>query len=151
MGTPEHQRLLRAIAAHYAGNDRVLAAAVFGSLGRGTWDAHSDLDLDVVLADGVTLDACEEVADLCRALGERPAVVVPDRADAADDATRARFVPTVPGGTLASVQQAFLRLLDLLEQDLEEIGAGQACLTEAQRDVLTQLRLRQADLDLSAI
>ena len=47
-GTPEHQALLRAIAEQYADDDRVLAVSVFGSLGRGTWDQYSDLDLDVV-------------------------------------------------------------------------------------------------------
>jgi predicted nucleotidyltransferase len=69
-GTPEHQRLLRAIADQYAGDNRVLAVSVFGSLGRGTWDAYSDLDLDVVLADGVTLDAPEEAQRLCVAIGD---------------------------------------------------------------------------------
>ena len=69
--------------------------------------------------------------------------------EAADDAMRARFIPTIPSSTLPSVQQAFLHLLDVLEQDLEEIGAGQVRLTAAQRDVLYRLRRRQADLDLS--
>lgn len=83
-GTPEHQRLLRAIAQHYAHDDRVLAVIVFGSLGRGTWDEHSDLDLDVVIADGVTLDVQAEARRLCIAIGEEPVVVVPGHADAAD-------------------------------------------------------------------
>lgn len=83
-GTPEHQRLLAGIAAYSAADPRILAASVFGSMGRGTWDEHSDLDLDVVTVDGLTLDVPQEVTTLCRALGEEPAVVVPDRADAAD-------------------------------------------------------------------
>jgi len=83
-GTPEHQRLLRAITERYAADERVLAVAVFGSLGRGTWDPYSDLDLDVVTIDGLTLDVPEEVRRLCASIGEEPAVVVPDRDDAAD-------------------------------------------------------------------
>ncbi len=83
-GTPEHQRLLRGIADHYADDDRVLAVAVFGSLGRDTWDRYSDLDLDVVTADGMTLDVLEEVQHLCQALGQRPVIILPDGDDATD-------------------------------------------------------------------
>ena len=83
-GTHEHQRLLRGLAAHYAEDDRVLAVAVFGSLGRGTWDAYSDLDLDVVLVDDVRIDVLAEVRGLCEALGEQPAVLISDGPDAAD-------------------------------------------------------------------
>jgi hypothetical protein len=50
---------------------------------------------------------------------------------------------------LPSVQQAFLGVLDLLEQDMEALSDGKANLTEAQRQVLAQLRARQANLDLS--
>ena len=262
-GTPEHQRLLRAIAEQYAADDRVLAVCVFGSLGRGTWDEYSDLDLDVVTVDGLTLDVPEEVRRLCASIGEAPAVVVPDRDDAADvvlaslmgfsiryhplsttnpnivdslvvlagpldraaivaaglanrrarrpevadlvgacvrhavnvdlslhrrrfwlayltlhearetllrlfaaghDAVRpyhafetdadpalkVRLGMTLPGADLASLQRAFLALLDVLEHDLDALSAGKARLTEAQRGVLAQLRTRQADLDLDA-
>jgi hypothetical protein len=61
----------------------MLAAIVFGSLGRGTWDAYSDLDLDVVIADGVTLDVTEEVRRMCEALREHPAVILLDGGDEA--------------------------------------------------------------------
>lgn len=261
-GTPEHRRLLRAIADQYVGDDRVLAFAVFGSLGRGTWDAYSDLDLDVVLADGVTLDATEEVRRLCVAIGEQPVIVVPDRSDAADvvlaslmelsiryhplaatspniveslvvlagpldraaiveaglrnrrtdqpgipdllgaclrqvvtadaklhrrrfwlaylvlhkarerllrlyaaahgagrpyhaldaaadPAFRARLSRTLPGDDLPSLQRAFLAVLDVVEHDLDALSAGQARLTDGQRQILTQIRTRQARLDLT--
>jgi predicted nucleotidyltransferase len=258
-GTPEHQRLLRAITDHYAEDARVRAVVVFGSLGRGTWDAYSDLDLDVVLADGVRIDVFDEVRLLCQSLGEPPVVILPDRDDAADvvlaslllfsiryhplhatspnivdslvvlagtldagaiiaaglanrtgrpdlskllgacvrqavltdaqlhrrafwfaysslaatrerllvlfarchdavrpyhtleaaDATvKARFGRTLPGGTLSSVQQAFLGLLHLLDHDLEVLSAGRARLTDEQRRVLARIRRRQARLDL---
>ncbi len=255
--------MLHAIADHYADDDRVLAVTVFGSVGRGTWDEYSDLDLDVVIADGVRLDVPNEVRRLCQALGQEPVVVVPDRddavdvvlaslmefsiryhplrdtsanivdslvvlagrldratiaaaglknrkpyppsftemvgacvrqaitvdaklhrrmfwlaylvlheardrllrlfatshgaqrpyhaiEDAADQALRARLSRTLPHDDLPSLQRAFLALLDLLEHDLEALSAGQARLTEAQRQVLAQLRARQANRDLSA-
>ena len=52
-GTPQHQRLLKTIVIHYANDPRILAIIVFGSLGRGNWDPYSDLDLDVIIADGL--------------------------------------------------------------------------------------------------
>jgi hypothetical protein len=55
-GTPTHRRFLAAVAAHYASDPRVRAVCVFGSLGCGTWDEYSDVDLDVVVAD----DVCEQ-------------------------------------------------------------------------------------------
>ena len=63
-GTPRHQALLRAIVSHYKDDPRVRAVVVFGSLGRGDWDALSDLDLDVVLADGVPVDVAQEIEGL---------------------------------------------------------------------------------------
>jgi hypothetical protein len=58
-----------------------LSILVFGSLGRGNWDAYSDLDLDVILADGVEIIIAQELARLCAALaaiGERAALAIPD-------------------------------------------------------------------------
>ena len=86
-GTPQHQAILRAIVAHYENDPRILAVAVFGSLGRGNWDEYSDIDLDVVIAAGISLNAAEELTELCRTLeplGERLAVIVPDDTDAGD-------------------------------------------------------------------
>ncbi|HSD85423.1 MAG TPA: nucleotidyltransferase domain-containing protein [Anaerolineae bacterium] len=86
-GTPQHQAILRAIVDHYENDPRILAVAVFGSLGRGNWDEHSDIDLDVVIADEVSLNVNEELTRLCLALeppGEHLAVIVPDGADAGD-------------------------------------------------------------------
>lgn len=261
-GTTEHQRLLRAIAAQYAHDDRVLAVVVFGSLGRGSWDQYSDLDLDVVIVDGVTLDAVEEARQLFAALGEPMATLVPDGDDAvdvmlvslmmvsiryhplgstspnivdslvvlsgrlgheevvaaglanrqersvepadllaacvrsavivdvclhrrqvwvgylvlhqareqllrlfavahgmvrpyhgfeaaADASLRASLGRTVSEARLPALQRALLSLLDVLEHDLEGLSAGMAQLTEAQRQVVTELRARQAQLDLT--
>ncbi len=84
-GTPQHQALLATIASYYADDPRILAVAVFGSLGRSTWDQYSDLDLDVVLADGVQTDVLEELRALCTsfaAINERALIIEPDGDDA---------------------------------------------------------------------
>jgi predicted nucleotidyltransferase len=86
-GNAQHRRVLQVVASFYADDPRVLAVVVFGSLGRGNWDAYSDLDLDIVLDDGVTVEPLRELERLTDALigvGERAAVIVPDGADAGD-------------------------------------------------------------------
>jgi len=79
-GTPQHQALLWAITSYYEDDPRVLSVVVFGSLGRGDWDSHSDLDMDVVVADGVQIVVAEELERLCASLasvGERAALIIP--------------------------------------------------------------------------
>ena len=74
-GTPQHQAILRAIVDHYENDPRILAVAVFGSLGRGNWDEYSDIDLDVVIDDQVSLNASEELKPAVsglRAAGRAP-------------------------------------------------------------------------------
>lgn len=86
-GTLQHQAILRTIVAHYENDPRILAVAVFGSLGRGNWDQYSDIDLDVVIADQISLDAVEELTQLCLTfgpLGEHTAVIIPDDTGAGD-------------------------------------------------------------------
>ena len=78
-GTRAHQALLRSIVDAYAADERVLAVGVLGSLGRGTWDEWSDLDLDVVVADDVVLDAVVEAHAVCERLCQFEALVVPSR------------------------------------------------------------------------
>lgn len=86
-GTTHHQRVLRAVVAHYADDPRIDAVLVFGSLSRGNWDVYSDLDLDIVLANGVSVDVMLELRRLCDALasvGEQAAGILPKRNDEAD-------------------------------------------------------------------
>jgi hypothetical protein len=87
LGTPRHQALLAAVVAHYAGDLRMLAVSLFGSLARGTWDSYSDLDLDIVVADGVSVQPLHELERLCAAfasIGERAALIVPSGPDSGD-------------------------------------------------------------------
>ncbi len=86
-GTAHHQALLQRIVAYYQADPRILALTLFGSLARGTWDQFSDLDLDVVVRDGVSIDVLTEVQRLCATfapLAEHAILIVPDQADAAD-------------------------------------------------------------------
>ena len=86
-GTPHHQALLQRIVAYYEDDPRILALTLFGSLARGTWDQFSDLDLDVVVRDDVSIDVLAEVQNLCATfapLHEHAILIVPDREDAAD-------------------------------------------------------------------
>ena len=78
-GTSAQQALLRSIIDAYNGDQRVLAIGVLGSLGRGTWDEWSDLDLDVVVTDDAALNAVSEARALCAVLNESEALVVPSR------------------------------------------------------------------------
>jgi hypothetical protein len=79
-GTPSQQAVLGALKAHYAGDSRVLAFALFGSVARGDWDVYSDLDLDVVLRDDVVIDArgeAERLAPVLEPVGERIFLLLP--------------------------------------------------------------------------
>jgi predicted nucleotidyltransferase len=86
-GTSQHQTLLRAITDHYAHDSRVRAVVVFGSLGRGTWDQYSDLDLDIVLTDDARFllkDEIQHLTTLLATCNETIACVDPDGDAAAD-------------------------------------------------------------------
>ena len=80
LGSPAHQALIAHVVAHYAGDDRIRAVAVFGSVGAGTWHELSDVDFDVVTEDSARVDPGAEIAAL---FGPR-AVIVLAGADAAD-------------------------------------------------------------------
>ena len=84
-GTLQHQKMLHAILAWYANDARILAISVFGSLGRGSWDRYSDLDLDVVVADGIKVDIQAELIRLGAAfasIDEHIALLIPYDDDA---------------------------------------------------------------------
>jgi predicted nucleotidyltransferase len=78
-GTNAQEALLRSIVDAYADDERVLAIGVLGSLGRGTWDEWSDLDLDIVVSDDMLVDAVMEAQTLCQRLCQPEALVVPSR------------------------------------------------------------------------
>jgi predicted nucleotidyltransferase len=80
LGSDAHRALIQLIVAHYRRDERVRAIAVFGSVSTGRWHELSDVDVDVVISDGVTIEPSREVAEL---FGSRAAIVLPG-ADSAD-------------------------------------------------------------------
>ncbi len=79
-GSDAHRALIEQIVAHCRNDARVRAVTVFGSVSAGTWHELSDLDLDVVIGDGVVVAPASEVA---RLFGPR-AVIIVSGADSAD-------------------------------------------------------------------
>ena len=61
LGSERHGALIDEVVSFYAGDERILAVAVFGSVGAGTWHELSDLDLDVVIVEGSVVGPREEV------------------------------------------------------------------------------------------
>ncbi len=80
LGSPAHRALIEQVVAHYQNDDRVRAVAVFGSVSTGTWHELSDVDLDVVIGDGVVIAPDSEVAAL---FGPSAAIIL-SRSDSAD-------------------------------------------------------------------
>jgi Nucleotidyltransferase domain len=80
LGSSAHRVLIEQVVARYRDDDRVRAVAVFGSVGTGVWHELSDLDLDVVTADGAAVQPTDEVAAL---FGSR-SVMTLAQADSAD-------------------------------------------------------------------
>ena len=55
LGSDAHRVLIERIVDHYHGDVRVRAVAVFGSVSTGGWHDLSDVDVDVVIDDGVVI------------------------------------------------------------------------------------------------
>ncbi|HEV8192517.1 MAG TPA: nucleotidyltransferase domain-containing protein [Ktedonobacterales bacterium] len=122
-GTEQQRRVLVAVVSHYTDDARVLAVLVFGSLGRGDWDQYSDLDLDIVLADGVELDVRYELQALCdsfAAIGERAAVIVPKRADEGDVVLASLVQLSVRYHALATTSPNIVDSMRLLHGSIDE-------------------------------
>ena len=81
LGSEGHRALLQHVAAYYRADERVRAVAVFGSVSAGTWHELSDVDLDVVVNDGVLVEPGREIAGL---FGPRAVIVLCRAADSAD-------------------------------------------------------------------
>ena len=80
LGSAAHQALIDRVTTHYARDPRVRAVTVFGSVGTGAWHELSDVDLDIVVADGAAIDPGAEARAL---FGDRAAIVI-TRDDSAD-------------------------------------------------------------------
>lgn len=121
-GTAQHQAILQQIVAHYEHDPRVRAVIVFGSLGRGTWDAYSDLDLDVVIADDTRLDVVAELEQLCASfagLNEKVALIIPDEEDAGDVVLESLLMLSVRYHSLAQTKLAIVESMQVLTGSLD--------------------------------
>lgn len=121
-GTPQHQALLRAIVAFYEHAPRVLALIVFGSLGRGDWDALSDIDLDVIVADEAPIQAADELRRLCASfapLDEHVALIVPTGDDEADVVLESLLQLSVRYHPLAATKPAIVDSMRVLAGRLD--------------------------------
>lgn len=67
-GSAHHRTLLKTIIDLYENRGDVQAVLVFGSLGKGTWDENSDLDLAVVTRDNVQIELPVELERVRAAL-----------------------------------------------------------------------------------
>ncbi len=138
-GTAHHQRVLRAVVSYYAPDPRVQAVLVFGSLGRGTWDRYSDLDLDIILGDGVSVAPVQELARLCASfapIGEQAALIVAKRTDEGDVVLASLLQLSVRYHALASTSPNIVDSLRLLwgrigEEDIR--AAGRAAIAACAR------------------
>lgn len=122
-GTEQQRRVLQAVVSHYADDPRVLAVLVFGSLGRGNWDQYSDLDLDIVLADGVEIDVLRELQALCdsfAAIDEHAAVIVPQHVDEGDVVLASLTQLSIRYHALATTSPNIVESLRLLHGSLDE-------------------------------
>jgi hypothetical protein len=135
-GMAWHQALLHRIVAYYRDDPRVLALTLFGSVARGTWDQHSDLDLDVVVRDDVRLDPVAEVQRLCAtfaAVGESALLIAPDREDAADVVLASLHEFSIRYHSLASTSPNIIDSARVLcgQLSLEQIKAAGAANRQA--------------------
>jgi len=80
LGSDRHSDLIDEVVSFYAGDARVRAVAVFGSVGAGTWHELSDVDLDVVTADDVAVKPQDEVEEV---FGARATIILASE-DSAD-------------------------------------------------------------------
>jgi predicted nucleotidyltransferase len=137
-GTPHHRQILRALVAAYADDPRVRAIIVFGSLGRGNWDAYSDLDLDVITTDDVQIIAATEAWRLDEAFqtsGERPGLVIPNGDEEVDIVLLSGTCLSIRYHPLASTSPNIVASMRVLSGalDPETIRAAAARTTRVER------------------
>lgn len=135
-GTAQHQAVLRAICAHYTHDARVRAVVVFGSLGRGNWDAVSDIDLDIVVSDDAIIDPVSEWDSLrspLDAINESVALLIPTSNDAVDVVLASLLDLSVRYHPLSTTSPNIVESLLVLSGSLgadEIVAAGNARIRE---------------------
>jgi hypothetical protein len=136
-GTAQHQALLQGIVDHYAADARVRAVVVFGSLGRGDWDADSDIDLDVVIGDDVRLEVEPALQALCEALattGEKAALAFAVGPDEGEIVFESLMQISVRYHPLATTKPAIVDSMKVLAGDLDAATIAAAGLANRSED-----------------
>jgi predicted nucleotidyltransferase len=124
-GSDAHRALIEQIVAHYRNDARVRAVTVFGSVSTGTWHELSDVDLDVVIGDGVVVAPASEVA---RLFGPRAVIIVSgaDSADVVLDSLEEFSIRWHPLATTSPNISASVRVADGQLSAAEIAAAGEA-------------------------
>lgn len=143
-GTPRHQQLLRTVVHHYEGDPRIVAVIVFGSLGRGNWDRHSDLDLDFIVTDDARIDVITEMQAMCAefaVVGEPAAVLIPDGSEEAHVVLLSRIGLSVRFHPLKSTSPSIVESMRILAGaiDVPTVTAAALARPAAVLPPLTQL------------
>ncbi len=150
-GTIEHQHILDLIGSYYADEPRILAVGLFGSLVRGNWDEFSDLDLDVVIHDGVQINVQAELTDLCcylHNMGEEVLITLVDGPDSGDVVLASLVQFSIRYHSLATTNWKIIDSLQLLHGDIDKatiVMAGEAnrrCAPTTKAEVLINRTLR---------
>jgi hypothetical protein len=106
-----------------------MAVILFGSLVRGDWDAWSDLDLDIIVADDWSISAIAELEALREPLagvGERVVLILPDGAQEGDILLESLMRLSIRYHTLDQTSPNIVDSMRLLAGNLEpeEIAAA---------------------------
>ena len=143
MGSEAHRALIEQVAAHYRRDRRVRAVAVFGSVSTGGWHELSDVDLDVVTADGVVMEPGPAAAEL---FGDR-AVIIVSRADSADVVLDSLEEVSIRWHALAATSpniSASVRVADGELSAAQIAAAGEANRTQPDEQHLLDVLVREA-------
>ncbi|HEY1664063.1 MAG TPA: nucleotidyltransferase domain-containing protein [Trebonia sp.] len=141
MGSAAHQALIGHVTGFYQADPRVRAVAVFGSVSTGTWHELSDVDLDVVVADGVVIDPAAEARAL---FGYRAAVVIvgEDSADVVLDSLEEASIRWHPLSVTSPNIAAAVRVADgrLTAREIAAAGEANRAVPDERRLLDTLLR-----------
>jgi len=122
-GTIQHQALLKCIVDYYQNDPRILAVIIFGSIGRGNWDAYSDIDLDVITNDDASVNVIDELHRLSEAfsaLNEKVAFIIPDKDDAGDIVLESLMMLSIRYHSLADTSPNITESMQLLSSNLDK-------------------------------
>ncbi|HEY2640869.1 MAG TPA: nucleotidyltransferase domain-containing protein [Streptosporangiaceae bacterium] len=125
LGSSGHRAIIAEVVENYRADDRIQAVAVFGSVATGDWHELSDVDLDIVVCDGIVMRPADEIAAL---FGPRAAITLV-RTDSADVVLDSLEEVSLRWHGLASTSphiSATVRVADGELSDADVAAAGEA-------------------------